>query len=138
MDIFVKDRKETLLETVNISDTATVGEFKRKFHSLCNLVISPLVKKCSIDRMEFTLLDAAGKRIKRLKDNSKPLSFYEIKDKDTLIFKDLGPQLSWRTVFIIEYLGPLIFFPLFYFYPNLFYHKTERSFTQKYIFLNYL
>lgn len=81
--------------------------------------------------MEFTLLDAAGKKIKRLKDNSKPLSFYEIKDKDTLVFKDLGFQLSWRTVFMIEYLGPLIFFPLLYFYPNLFYDEAEYNFTQK-------
>lgn len=28
--------------------------------------------------------------------------------------KDLGPQIAWRTVFIIEYAGPLLIHPLFY------------------------
>ncbi|KAH8678150.1 steroid alpha reductase family protein [Xylariales sp. PMI_506] len=29
-----------------------------------------------------------------------------------LLIKDLGPQLGWRTVFLIEYFGPLLFHPL--------------------------
>lgn len=32
---------------------------------------------------------------------------------DELLVKDLGPQLAWRTVFLIEYFGPLLFHPLF-------------------------
>ncbi|KAK8862993.1 3-oxo-5-alpha-steroid 4-dehydrogenase-domain-containing protein [Apiospora arundinis] len=44
---------------------------------------------------------------------------------DELLVKDLGPQLGWRTVFLIEYFGPLLFHPFFlglrnYIYPALY------------------
>lgn len=41
--------------------------------------------------------------------------FNENDKQITLYIKDLGPQISWRTVFIIEYLGPLIIHPIFYY-----------------------
>uniref|UniRef100_A0A5S6QNL2 S5A_REDUCTASE domain-containing protein n=1 Tax=Trichuris muris TaxID=70415 RepID=A0A5S6QNL2_TRIMR len=31
-----------------------------------------------------------------------------------LYLKDLGPQIGWKTVFILEYLGPLIIYPMFF------------------------
>lgn len=44
-----------------------------------------------------------------------------------LYAKDLGPQISWRTVFILEYLGPLLIHPYFYFYYGSF---KDHSVTQ--------
>ncbi|PLN85170.1 steroid alpha reductase family protein [Aspergillus taichungensis] len=38
-----------------------------------------------------------------------------LSQKDVLQVKDLGPQISWRTVFIIEYLGPMLIPALFLF-----------------------
>ncbi|KAK2768465.1 3-oxo-5a-steroid 4- dehydrogenase [Arachnomyces sp. PD_36] len=35
-----------------------------------------------------------------------------LRDQSTIYVKDLGPQIAWRTVFIIEYLGPLLIHPL--------------------------
>ncbi|PKU83135.1 very-long-chain enoyl-CoA reductase-like [Dendrobium catenatum] len=35
----------------------------------------------------------------------------------TVVFKDLGPQVSYRTLFFWEYLGPLLIYPIFYFFP---------------------
>jgi len=38
-----------------------------------------------------------------------------------LYFKDLGPQVAWRTVFLVEYLGPLVCYLVTYFRPSLIY-----------------
>lgn len=39
--------------------------------------------------------------------------------ESTVWVKDLGPQIGWRTVFVIEYAGPLIVHPLVYAWPGL-------------------
>ena len=39
--------------------------------------------------------------------------------KIELFVKDLGPQISWRTV-LVEYFGPFIFHPLFYYVQSLY------------------
>ncbi|ETW60723.1 3-oxo-5-alpha-steroid 4-dehydrogenase, partial [Plasmodium falciparum CAMP/Malaysia] len=50
-----------------------------------------------------------------------------IKDSDILIFKDLGVQISWRLVYVIEYLGPIIIFPFFYFCDKYVYSHTNKN-----------
>ncbi|KAK8961456.1 Very-long-chain enoyl-CoA reductase [Platanthera guangdongensis] len=37
--------------------------------------------------------------------------------KLTVMLKDLGPQVSYRTLFFWEYFGPLVIYPIFYFLP---------------------
>lgn len=57
----------------------------------------------------------------RLSYNSIPvksdtsLKSLEINDSSTLVFKDLGPQVSWKLVFILEYLGPILIHLIVYF-----------------------
>ncbi|KAJ7076001.1 3-oxo-5-alpha-steroid 4-dehydrogenase-domain-containing protein [Mycena belliarum] len=53
-----------------------------------------------------------------------------------LVLGDLGPQISWRTVFIVEYAGPLLIHPLVYHYlPQLIYGaKVEHSALQKSVY----
>ena len=53
--------------------------------------------------------------------DDKTLAELNIKDKDTLYFKDLGPQIRWGVVFFWEYFGPLCIYPLFFLFPNLIY-----------------
>lgn len=48
-----------------------------------------------------------------------------VKDNAALIFKDLGVQISWRLVFVLEYSGPIFFFCLFYFFPGLVYSLPD-------------
>ncbi|VEU23499.1 DEKNAAC104624 [Brettanomyces naardenensis] len=42
--------------------------------------------------------------------------------------KDVGPQIGWRTVYFIEYLGPVVIQSLIYF---LYYDPTYNTFAQK-------
>ncbi|KAJ0780444.1 putative oxidoreductase [Helianthus annuus] len=46
----------------------------------------------------------------------------------TIVFKDLGPQVSYRTLFFFEYLGPLLLYPIFYYFPVYQYlgYQTKR------------
>lgn len=48
--------------------------------------------------------------------NSKDVSVNSIglRDQSTIYVKDLGPQIAWQTVFIVEYLGPLLIHPVAY------------------------
>ncbi|KAJ5273407.1 hypothetical protein N7478_008532 [Penicillium angulare] len=49
--------------------------------------------------------------------NSKDITIDEtgLRNSSVIHVKDLGPQIAWRTVFIIEYLGPLLIPALFLF-----------------------
>ncbi|EOA91159.1 uncharacterized protein SETTUDRAFT_166959 [Exserohilum turcica Et28A] len=49
--------------------------------------------------------------------NTRDVKVYDtgLRNKSAVDVKDLGPQISWRTVFIVEYLGPLLIHPLFYY-----------------------
>lgn len=38
-----------------------------------------------------------------------------LRNRSSVAIKDLGPQIPWRTVFVIEYLGPLLIHPLLYY-----------------------
>ena len=61
-----------------------------------------------------------------LKDGS-GLSEAGIRDGSTLIFKDLGPQIGYQTVFFWEYLGPLVIYALVYLLPASFVYPASAS-----------
>jgi len=44
-----------------------------------------------------------------------------------LYFKDLGPQIGWKTVFLTEYAGPLFLYPIFYLRPSFIYGKEAAN-----------
>lgn len=48
------------------------------------------------------------------------------------MFKDLGPQISWKLVFLIEYFGPILITVFLMMFSKLIYGKSvEYSFNQK-------
>ncbi|RCK55634.1 hypothetical protein Cantr_05000 [Candida viswanathii] len=76
--------------------------------------------KISEHRLRLTKLEN-GKQValithKTFVENGIPESATKIE----LFVKDLGPQISWRTVFLVEYFGPFLFHPLFYYVQSLY------------------
>lgn len=75
-------------------------------------------------------------------ENDSPVSTYSESSSSSsssslvVYVKDLGPQISWRTVFYIEYLGPILIHPIFYFAQKAIYGSTfEHSRTQQLAFI---
>ncbi|KAK4756755.1 hypothetical protein SAY87_006882 [Trapa incisa] len=104
--------REVIKGGLELNDKATVAELQEAIHER--------TKKFYPSRQRLTLPvppDSKDRPIilyykKSLKEycdgNSSSL---------TVVFKDLGPQVSYRTLFFWEYLGPLLLYPVFYFFP---------------------
>jgi very-long-chain enoyl-CoA reductase len=60
-------------------------------------------------------------------DDSVTLRSLEFDNIAKLYFKDLGPQVGWKNVFLAEYTGPFIIYALFYFRPALIYGAAASS-----------
>ncbi|KAI9690780.1 MAG: 3-oxo-5a-steroid 4- dehydrogenase [Bathelium mastoideum] len=72
-----------------------------------------LQARCDVLRLRITA-DGSGKvPLASSKDIS--LKQANLLDNGTIYVKDLGPQISWQTVFVVEYAGPLLIHPLIYF-----------------------
>ncbi|ORY77740.1 synaptic glyco protein SC2 [Protomyces lactucae-debilis] len=74
----------------------------------------------------------------RLKQDDKTLDNKQIISDDVhLVVKDLGPQISWRTVFVCEYAGPLLIHPLIFFglYDK---HSSAQYITLAMVMLHFL
>ncbi|KAF3989526.1 hypothetical protein FT663_01770 [Candidozyma haemuli var. vulneris] len=110
--------------------------------SLDTLLIAPIVKKISKEnrldpnRIRLTYKDANGKHLPL--DTSKSLMDYfggsELTKVVDIYAKDLGPQIAWKTVFFLEYLGPLVLHLLFYAYFAGF-KQVSQSQTQVFAFI---
>ncbi|SPO03971.1 related to TSC13 - required for elongation of VLCFA moiety of sphingolipids [Cephalotrichum gorgonifer] len=85
VDVTVDNVKVLIARQCGISDHNRIGLF------------NPATNKTLKDRNAIVLADADISRGKEL------------------LVKDLGPQISWKMVFVIEYLGPLLVHPLILF-----------------------
>ncbi|KAI9751772.1 MAG: hypothetical protein M4579_005903 [Chaenotheca gracillima] len=65
--------------------------------------------------------------------NSSDASIYSsgLREQSIIYVKDLGPQIAWRTVFVLEYLGPILIHPLVYFLRPYIYNTNEQPSAQQ-------
>ncbi|KAL8772099.1 MAG: hypothetical protein Q9194_004712, partial [Teloschistes cf. exilis] len=69
---------------------------------------------------------------------SVPISDTGLRDGSSIYVKDLGPQVSWRLVYLIEYTGPLLIHPLLYYYYTSPQPTTLQTLTCTLITLHFL
>ncbi len=90
---------------VDVASGATVGELRMAF--------STALKK-SIHRISIKHSEENGSV--RLDDDSATLASVKVTASTKLVYKDLGPQMGYRTVFYAEYGGPIVFVGLIAFF----------------------
>lgn len=121
--IRVCDRKGIeLLIINNITKETTVDDIKQVF--------AQKYPKYYPDRQYYTIGLDSKSRVS-LKANDL-LSAYnqQLHDNQQIIyFKDLGAQISWKTVFHVEYFGPILIHTINYFLPSLFYSASTFHHT---------
>ncbi|CAD5215783.1 unnamed protein product [Bursaphelenchus xylophilus] len=73
-------------------------------------------KHLSVERIALRL----GPKEKTLNDEEL-VSNLKLSNGSALYYRDLGPQIGWKTVFLFEYAGPLFVYPIFYLRPSFIY-----------------
>ncbi|KXN72488.1 hypothetical protein CONCODRAFT_36866 [Conidiobolus coronatus NRRL 28638] len=102
---------------VELAETATVKDLQLK--------IVAKYPKLTPDRQRIKF----GEKV--LKSPNDTLKSYDLPDGANLTLKDLGPQIGWKTVFLIEYAGPIFIHPLFYYFSSVFYgQQVQHSSVQ--------
>ncbi|KIJ62849.1 hypothetical protein HYDPIDRAFT_176284 [Hydnomerulius pinastri MD-312] len=110
-------------------EDATIGDVKA--------AIAKKFPKLYPARQKITLKDS-----KTLINDEVKLVDAGIVDGGELSVKDLGHQISWKTVFLIEYGGPLVIHPLLYHFPKLIwggavYHSTLQRFVYAMVMIHF-
>jgi len=114
----VKNRSGRLLTELELPDDATVDDLQKQFHKIFHRFYP--------ERQRFTK--------ENLKDPlvpGKTLVSFDLKSGDTIVFKDLGMQLTMKQLYIIEYFGPLLLYVVTYLRPPFFYsEKRDMTYEQ--------
>lgn len=116
MEVEILDARsrKVLCVLKDLSPTCSISDVKEEYHKK--------FAKLYPERQSFRL-EPRGKAVK----DEETLESLEVNDGGKLYFKDLGPQISWTTVFLVEYAGPLIVYMLLYIRPAIVYGPEAAS-----------
>lgn len=117
----------TQIEIMNVFGSKSIG----RIHADPEETIYDVKEKICVLRKSL-LPDRQSIRMevkgKALKD-SDVLKALGVSNLGKLYVKDLGPQISWKTVFLVEYAGPLAVYLWMYQRPWLFYGDVSSPMT---------
>ena len=105
--------KDSPIKIKDVDINKTVKEFKDFLYDKLNL--KSQLSKNRLGIMFIHKVD--GKEIRTsLSDDYQNLIFYDgVSNSDTIFYiKDIGPQINYKLVYVLEYLGPLVFCILFF------------------------
>lgn len=105
---------------ITLPSDATLGMLKNG--------IASLVPALPITRQRLT-----DTQKRPLTGDEKRLRDLGVEGSATLLLKDLGPQISWRTVFLVEYAGPLVIHPLLYYGSPLFWSRFGYTYSMSFV-----
>ena len=112
LTVVSRSGRELVAGGLTVADGATTDDLKAAFHRA--------KPKFYPTRQRFTLPVPAGAPPKTRGvplDAGKSLSKdHGLKNGDTVVFKDLGPQVPYAVVFLAEYAGPMLCYLPFYFF----------------------
>ncbi|XP_063983194.1 very-long-chain enoyl-CoA reductase [Diachasmimorpha longicaudata] len=100
------------ITTIRVTESTTIGEIKKELNKQ---------KKAPYVERQSLRAESKGKSL----SDAETVKSLGLKNSSKLYYKDLGPQIGWKTVFLAEYAGPLVVYLWVYTRPWMFYGEAS-------------